>query len=116
MKEVEILPSSVFVAHGCVQHGGWEWRGGHRVRHYTYLISVSREQSDATAFAHGEGIHIGSRADELSVKTVGGSAEADVDVEDSENESSENNNVKNLELSNLDLKTESIPEEEGKQS
>lgn len=57
-------------------------------------------------------MHAGSRADELSVRKVGRSEDADVDVEDLEKNSSEDDDEKNSRLFDFSLQSESIPEKD----
>lgn len=60
---------------------------------------------DAMAFACGHAIHVEFRANALFVKNVGGSVEAEVDVEDAENKSSEDESEIKPKLSDFDVET-----------
>lgn len=62
--------------------------------------------------AHGDGILAGCGAIALSLRSVGGSEEVNVGVENSENDSSEDDDKKKLQLSDSSLKTGSITVEE----
>lgn len=65
------------------------------------MIPEDQDLLDAIAFSYRESIHVGSKADALSVRKVGGSGEADVHVKSSEKKSSKENVEKNPELSEL---------------
>lgn len=81
MEKVETPLSYVFVGHEYAEHVGREWRESYCFRYPTCPIHENRDLADYTAFAYGKSIHIGSKADALSGKKVGGSGEAGIDVE-----------------------------------
>lgn len=73
------------------------------VRYHTYLILQNQDLRDTFAFAYGDTTHVRSKAEALSVRKVGGSREAELDVKESKHESSEENDGKNSELSDIYL-------------
>lgn len=110
MERIKIALSSVTVGHGFVKHGGSECRESHCHWYQMYRIPENHNLPDAIEISYGESIHVGSRANALSVRKVGDSREVNVDVGNSKKQSSEDNDEMNSELSTSSLETRSIPE------
>lgn len=84
MEKSEISAWSVFVRREYVQHVESEWHASSCTRLRKQQILGNSDFPNGTAFAYEDSIHVGSGADSLSAKKVGGSGEADVDEVSSE--------------------------------
>lgn len=58
LEEVALLTYSVFIGHGCPQHGGCGWRGCHSLRCCTSLFLSSYELKEEVAFAYGASCNV----------------------------------------------------------
>lgn len=75
----------------------------HCVLYHTDLVSETHPLPDTIAFSVGESTHVWSAANAMFVKRVGGSENADTDVENLKIEIYEENYEKNSERSQLKL-------------
>lgn len=80
-EDVKIPLFSVLVGYGYFPHGRSGWREGHCVRYHAYPIPENHSLPDTVGFAYQDGILVESRKNALSLKRVGGSREADIDVQ-----------------------------------
>lgn len=61
MGEVNLLPISIFVTQGYVQHASSEWLGEHCIRYYSYFIPENHVLPNAIAFAYEKSTALGSK-------------------------------------------------------
>lgn len=116
MKEVETLPASVLEYHGYVQRADSECRREHCIWYHSYSISENLDLSDATAFAYGDGIALGSKKNTVSLQSGLYQQEGDSDVEavmgDEFNEGLDMKTVRKRNLFATTLEADQAPEDD----